>query len=108
MAAKNAENIDEVVDGLAGIVREAVRSGDRVGYFAALYRQVTAEVRAGIHAGLFDDGARMDRFDTFFGNRYFDAYDTWRRDRAGPAAGVRRSGCSTTATRSSSSTCCSA
>ncbi|MGW1671392.1 DUF5995 family protein [Streptomyces sp. NPDC002324] len=84
MAAKNAENIDEVVDGLAGIVREAVRSGDRVGYFAALYRQVTAEVRAGIHAGLFDDGARMDRFDTFFGNRYFDAYDAWRRDRGGP------------------------
>ncbi|MFD9037684.1 DUF5995 family protein [Streptomyces bottropensis] len=84
MAAKNAESIDEVVDGLARIVREAVRSGDRVGYFAALYRQVTAEVRAGIHAGLFDDGARMDRFDTFFGNRYFDAYDAWCRDRGGP------------------------
>lgn len=34
--------------------------------------------------GLFDDGVRMDRFDTFFGNRYFDAYDAWRRDRSGP------------------------
>ncbi|QFQ94979.1 hypothetical protein F9278_00845 [Streptomyces phaeolivaceus] len=41
-----AENIDEVVDGLAGVVREAVRAGDRVGYFAALYRQVTVEVPA--------------------------------------------------------------
>ncbi|WP_200303437.1 DUF5995 family protein [Streptomyces adelaidensis] len=79
-----AENIDDVVDGLAGIVREAGRAGDRVGYFAALYRQVTVEVRTAIHAGLFDDGARMDRFDTFFGNRYFDAYDAWRRDRSGP------------------------
>jgi hypothetical protein len=44
-----AQNIDEVVDRLAGIVREAVRAADRVGYFAALYRQVTVEVRAGIH-----------------------------------------------------------
>ncbi|MET9904822.1 DUF5995 family protein [Streptomyces sp. NPDC006446] len=79
-----AENIDEVVDGLAGIVREAGRAGDRVGYFAALYRQVTVEVRTAIHGGLFDDGARMDRFDTLFGNRYFDAYDAWRRDRSGP------------------------
>ncbi|GED83274.1 DUF5995 family protein [Streptomyces sp. 6-11-2] len=79
-----AENIDDVVDGLAGIVREARRAGDRVGYFAALYRQVTVEVRTAIHGGLFDDGARMDRFDTLFGNRYFDAYDAWRRDRSGP------------------------
>ncbi|MFJ5779538.1 DUF5995 family protein [Streptomyces sp. NPDC093094] len=79
-----AENIDDVVDGLAGIVREARRTGDRVGYFAALYRQVTVEVRTAIHGGLFDDGARMDRFDTLFGNRYLDAYDAWRRDRSGP------------------------
>ncbi|MFJ4836344.1 DUF5995 family protein [Streptomyces sp. NPDC088747] len=79
-----AESIDDVVDGLAGIVREASRAGDRVGYFAALYRQVTVEVRTAIHGGLFDDGARMDRFDTHFGNRYFDAYDAWRRDRSGP------------------------
>lgn len=79
-----AENIDDVVDGLAGIVREATRSGDRIGYFAALYRQVTVEVRRAIHAGRFDDGARMDRFDTHFGNRYFEAYDAWRRDRSGP------------------------
>jgi hypothetical protein len=79
-----AEDIDDVVDGLAGIVREARRAGDRVGYFAALYRQVTAQVRTAIHGGLFDDGARMDRFDTLFGNRYFDAYDAWRRDRSGP------------------------
>jgi hypothetical protein len=79
-----AENIDDVVDGLAGIVRKASHAGDRAGYFAALYRQVTVEVRTAIHHGLFDDGARMDRFDTLFGNRYFDAYDAWRRDRGGP------------------------
>lgn len=79
-----AQNIDQVVDGLAGIVREATGAGDRVGYFASLYRQVTVEIRKAIHAGQFEDGPRMDRFDTLFGNRYFDAYDAWRRDRSGP------------------------
>ncbi|MER5791864.1 DUF5995 family protein [Streptomyces sp. NPDC001980] len=79
-----AQNIDDVVDGLAGIVRDAERTGDRIGYFAALYRQVTVEIRTAIHDGLFEDGARMDRFDTLFGNRYFDAHDAWLRDRSGP------------------------
>ncbi|MFI0481549.1 DUF5995 family protein [Actinomadura sp. 9N215] len=79
-----AENIDEVIEGLADIVRDASRTGDRVGYFAALYRQVTVEVRTAIRAGQFDDGARMNRFDTLFGNRYFEAYDAWRRTRGGP------------------------
>jgi uncharacterized protein DUF5995 len=79
-----AGNIDDVVDGLAGIVREAGRVGDRIGCFAALYRQVSVEIRSAVHSGLFTDGPRMDRFDTLFGNRYFEAYDAWRRDRSGP------------------------
>ncbi|GAA4547362.1 DUF5995 family protein [Amycolatopsis samaneae] len=79
-----ARNIDEVVAALAGIVRDARAAGDRAGFFAALYRQVTVEVRAAIHSGQFDDGPRMDRFDTLFGNRYFDARDAWLRDRGGP------------------------
>ena len=79
-----AQNIDEVVDGLAEIVREATRTGDRIGYFAALYRRVTVEIRAAIHEGRFEDGARTDHFDTLSGNRYFEAHDAWRRDRSGP------------------------
>jgi len=79
-----AQNIDEVVDGLAEIVREATRTGDWIGYFAALYRQVTVEIRTAIHEGQFEDGPRMDRFDTLFGNRYFEAHDAWLRDRSGP------------------------
>ncbi|HEU4422709.1 MAG TPA: DUF5995 family protein, partial [Pilimelia sp.] len=79
-----AEGIDQLIEALAAIVRQARDNHDRVGYFAALYRQVTVEVRDAIHAGLFDDGARMDRFDTVFGDRYFAAYESWRRDRTGP------------------------
>jgi hypothetical protein len=45
---------------------------------------VTVEVRAAMRAGLFEDAARMDRFDTIFSDRYFAAYDSWRRDHSGP------------------------
>jgi hypothetical protein len=40
---------------------------------AALYRRVTRRVADGIAGGRFDDGARMDRLDTNFANRYFAA-----------------------------------
>jgi Family of unknown function (DUF5995) len=79
-----AENIDEVIAHLAAIVGGASANGSRAGYFASLYRQVTVEIRASIHAGEFDDGERMSRFDAHFGNRYFDAFDSWHRDRSGP------------------------
>lgn len=79
-----ATGIDEVIEALARIVAQARDDGDRVGYFAALYRQVTVEVRGAMRAGLFDDAARMDRFDTVFSERYFSAYGSWRRDRSGP------------------------
>jgi hypothetical protein len=79
-----AQNIDDVIEALAETVRQARIAGDRLGYFATMYRQVTVEVRAAMHSGLFEDPARMDRFDTVFGNRYFDALDAWRRDGGGP------------------------
>jgi hypothetical protein len=80
-----ADDIDEVIALLAGIVRDARAGGSRIGYFASLYRQVTVEIRRAIHAGEFDDGERMSGFDAHFGNRYFDALDAWRRDRGGPS-----------------------
>jgi hypothetical protein len=79
-----ADDIDEVIDHLTGIVRDARRDGDRLGYFASLYRQVTVAIRDAIRANEFDDGERMSRFDAHFGNRYFDALEAWRRDQTGP------------------------
>lgn len=79
-----ARNIDEVLAQLALIVEASSASHSRLGYFAALYRQVTLEVKRGIAAGRFDDGARMDRFDTAFGNRYFAALQTWEQGGEAP------------------------
>ncbi|EME66799.1 MULTISPECIES: DUF5995 family protein [Rhodococcus] len=69
-----ATNVDEVLTILDGIVAGARSAEDPRGYFAALYRQVTLEVRTRIVDGWFDDGPRMSRFDALFANRYFDAY----------------------------------
>lgn len=75
-----AASIDEVIDRLAAIVAEARERGDRHGWFAALYRRTTVRVRDGIRGGRFEDGARMERLDVVFANRYLEAY---ARHRAG-------------------------
>lgn len=72
-----ATNIDQVLEQLDGIIDRALVEDDKVGYFAALYRIVTREVKKGIEDGFFDDGERMDRLDTIFANRYLDAYHQW-------------------------------
>ncbi|HEY9315077.1 DUF5995 family protein [Williamsia sp.] len=72
----HAHDIDDVLDILGGIVADTTRDRDRRGYFAAMYRQVTLEVRNGIAVGLFDDGPRMSAFDAAFANRYLTAYES--------------------------------
>lgn len=68
-----AESIDEALAALDDIIERARRDGDRRGYFAVLYRKVTAKVKEGIEAGFFDDVERMARLDVLFANRYLDA-----------------------------------
>lgn len=73
-----ANNIDDVLRILDGIIAECRAASDPLGYFPALYRQVTLKVKQGIASGFFDDGPRMDRFDALFASRYFAAYDAFR------------------------------
>lgn len=75
-------DIDDVIRELDGIVHDCRRERNRLGFFAALYRTVTAEVKKGIEAGRFDDAKRMEHLDVIFANRYLDAY-------AGAAAEIR-------------------
>ena len=69
----HAENITEVIQQLEAVVEQSIIESDAHGIFAATYLQMTRRVSLGIDAGLFDDGERMDRFDTLFANRYFTA-----------------------------------
>jgi hypothetical protein len=65
--------IDEVLAGMDAVIADARERGDRRGYFAVLYRKVTAKVKEGVEAGFFDDGERMVRLDCLFADRYLDA-----------------------------------
>lgn len=69
-----ARTIDEVIARLDAIVDRALIERDRLGFFAVLYRTVTAAVKEGIAAGRFEDGPRMERLDVIFANRYLEAF----------------------------------
>lgn len=74
----SAQTIDEVLERLASIIETAREEKSRAGYFAALYRQVTAQVKTRIGEGWFEDNGRMERMDVRFANRYLEAYERWR------------------------------
>jgi len=79
MVSMPAESIDGVIRSLDSIIEWAHDQQNRAGYFAALYRRVTRAVKQGIAAGRFQDGARMERLDVIFANRYLTAFDEWRQ-----------------------------
>ncbi|WP_316829322.1 DUF5995 family protein [Pedobacter aquatilis] len=69
-----ATTIGEVISHLDEIIKESILKKSRIGYFACLYRKMTVAVQKGIADGLFQDGARMEKLDVIFANRYLDAY----------------------------------
>src|SRR5215210_4409022 len=73
-----ARSIDEVIAQLDAIIERAIVERDRLGFFAVLYRTVTAAVKEGIAAGRFEDGPRMERLDIIFANRYLHAFHLHR------------------------------
>lgn len=72
-----ATTIDEVIKQLDVIIQDTIRTKNRAGYFAALYRRVTASVKQKIGEGYFDDNARMEKLDVVFANRYLEAHHAW-------------------------------
>lgn len=61
------------------VVRDCAARRDPNGYFPAMYRSVTAEVRTRCGLGGFADPVRMERFVATFAARYLDAWDAARR-----------------------------
>lgn len=73
-----AHTIDEVIAQLDEIIARSRRENSRLGFFAALYRQVTIKVKDGIASGRFEDGVRMERLDVIFADRYLEALGHFR------------------------------
>ncbi|MDF2629850.1 MAG: hypothetical protein K0R39_3681 [Symbiobacteriaceae bacterium] len=71
------QSIDDVIAKLDDIVAHCSRERLREGYFAALYRHMTLQVKLGMAAGHFEDNARMEHLDLLFASRYFEAFDAW-------------------------------
>jgi Family of unknown function (DUF5995) len=69
--------IDGVIDRLQSIVDDSIRTGSRLGYFAALYKRMTMAIRDGMSAGRFDDNARIERLDIAFASRYLVTRDQY-------------------------------
>jgi Family of unknown function (DUF5995) len=74
---RGLDTIEEVLEALDTIIARALDEGSRVGYFAAVYRKVTAKIAEGIATGFFDDGERMQRLDVTFADRYLSAVRSW-------------------------------
>ena len=75
------DGIDDVLARLDDVIARAIVDGDACGYFAVLYRKVTAKVKEGIGDGYFDDAERMERLDVLFAERYLEAIAAHRVDR---------------------------
>lgn len=74
-------DIDEVLEALDRNIARWRGERSRLGYFAAMYRIVTATVKQGIEDGFFDDAQRMERLDVVFANRYLAAVAAFEHDR---------------------------
>ncbi|MEJ2541941.1 MAG: DUF5995 family protein [Gemmatimonadota bacterium] len=66
--------IDDVVDNLEEVIDLCRHRKSAAGFFPALYRRVTLEVRDWIRTDRFDDSPRMERLDVLFADRYLDAW----------------------------------
>lgn len=73
-----AQTIDEVIEQLGEIVEWSKQNSSRLGYFPALYKRVTVEIKNKINEGYFDDNERMEKLDVVFANRYLEAYNSYR------------------------------
>jgi hypothetical protein len=70
--------IDEVLVELDQIILQSRNEQSRLGFFTALYRNVTIKVKEGIASGFFEDAARMEQLDVTFANRYLSALQSFR------------------------------
>lgn len=71
------QTIQSVIAELNLIVEQCAANRNRAGYFAALYKRMTAAVAAAITGGGFEDGPRMERLDVVFARRYLNAYNAY-------------------------------
>lgn len=74
--------IGDVLTQLDIVIERCRQKRSKLGYFAVLYRNVTARVQQAMAAGRFEDAARMERLDVLFAQRYLQAIEQYWRGEA--------------------------
>ncbi|PIB36580.1 hypothetical protein BFP72_14810 [Reichenbachiella sp. 5M10] len=69
--------IDDVIERLDQITDNTIADYDPLGYFAALYRRVTFEVKQSVDHRFFENSQRMEKLAVIFAKRYFTALETY-------------------------------
>ena len=77
-AAGDLPTIDELLVEMDTEVARCRDTGDRRGYFAAMYRAVTRRIRDGLRNGEFEDAELLEQLDVVFARRWLDACHGWR------------------------------
>jgi len=88
MDLNHANTIEEVIAILETIIIESEKNNDSLGYFAALYQNVTICVKEGIANNYFEDGPRMEQLDVVFANRYLSALYSYKNQEAVPVSWI--------------------
>ncbi|SED13087.1 hypothetical protein SAMN04489761_4370 [Tenacibaculum sp. MAR_2009_124] len=73
--------IDDVISTLQKIVDDSIKNESTLGYFAALYLNVTIKVKEGIENDYFENGERMEKLDVIFAKRYIQAYFDFKENK---------------------------
>ena len=74
-----ANTIEEVIDQLELIIQNSIHDESTLGYFAALYQNVTINVKNKLGQNYFDNDERMEQLDVVFANRYLMAYSDYEQ-----------------------------
>jgi hypothetical protein len=74
--------LEQVIAELEQLIDRAIAERSRLGFFAAIYRSVTIEIKRMAEAGQFHDVPALVSLDVAFANRYFDAVRAFRDGRA--------------------------
>lgn len=90
---QNITTFDDVLHELDRIIAWSLQNRSRIGFFAAIYKNVTARIKKAAEQGEFQDKTRIELLDVTFAGRYFAAVDAFRNSTAGNnAAGYTTGG----------------
>lgn len=73
-------SFDDVIKELNSIIEWSVQNNSRIGFFAAIYKNMTMRIKSAADAGEFQDKVRIEKLDVTFAKRYFAAVDNYRNN----------------------------